>query len=100
MSPSYRMIANIRENVAGLETMLTEQGLAGEHDFILHDRQRRHGRRERLQRRACAEEIDLYEGGHRVPCFIAGRRRLGEPRDIGELTEAQDVLPTLIDCAA
>ena len=42
----------------------------------------------------------LYEGGHRVPFFIrwpAGRLR--SPADIGELTQVQDVLPTLIELA-
>ena len=40
----------------------------------------------------------LYDGGHRVPCFIrwpAGR--LGPPRDIDALTQIQDILPTLVD---
>jgi arylsulfatase len=43
-------------------------------------------------------KITLWDGGHRVPCFIrwpAGK--LGEPRDINELTQIQDLLPTLID---
>lgn len=43
-------------------------------------------------------KCSLWEGGHRVPCFIhwpAGE--LGEPRDIGGLTEVQDILPTLAD---
>jgi len=42
----------------------------------------------------------LYEGGHRVPFFIrwpAGRLR--DPGDIGDLAQAQDVLPTLIELA-
>jgi arylsulfatase len=44
------------------------------------------------------KKIDLYDGGHRVPCFVhwpAGK--LGKPRDIGELTICQDLLPTLLD---
>ncbi|HEY1784175.1 MAG TPA: sulfatase/phosphatase domain-containing protein, partial [Pirellulales bacterium] len=40
----------------------------------------------------------LYDGGHRVPCFIRWPGGgLGAPRDIGELTEAQDILPTLAE---
>jgi arylsulfatase A-like enzyme len=42
----------------------------------------------------------LWEGGHRVPCFIrwpAGE--LGEPREITELTHVQDLLPTLLELA-
>ena len=40
----------------------------------------------------------LWEGGHRVPCFIRWPKGdLGTPRDIDELTEVQDVLPTLLE---
>jgi arylsulfatase len=39
-----------------------------------------------------------YDGGHRVPFFIRWPKgKLGIPRDISELTEVQDILPTLID---
>ncbi len=40
----------------------------------------------------------LWEGGHRVPLFIrwpAGK--LGAARDISSLTQAQDILPTLLE---
>ncbi len=43
-------------------------------------------------------KCSLWEGGHRVPCFIhwaAGL--LGEPRDIEGLTQVQDILPTLAE---
>ncbi|MBN1250067.1 MAG: arylsulfatase [Anaerolineae bacterium] len=43
-------------------------------------------------------KCSLWEGGHRVPCFIHWPDGgLGEPRDIDGLTEVQDILPTLID---
>ncbi len=43
-------------------------------------------------------KCSLWEGGHRVPCFIHWPEgRLGDPRDIDGLTQAQDLLPTLID---
>lgn len=39
-----------------------------------------------------------YEGGHRVPLFISWPNgKLDNPRDIEELTEVQDLFPTLID---
>jgi len=39
-----------------------------------------------------------YEGGHRVPCFIRWPDgNLGKARDIDELTQIQDLAPTLID---
>jgi arylsulfatase len=40
----------------------------------------------------------LWEGGHRVPCFIHWHDgNLGEPRDIDGLTQMQDLLPTLAE---
>ena len=43
-------------------------------------------------------KCSLWEGGHRVPCFLHWPDgRLGEPRDIGGLTQVQDILPTLMD---
>jgi hypothetical protein len=42
----------------------------------------------------------LWEGGHRVPCFIRWPGgELGSPREIGELCHVQDLLPTLADLA-
>lgn len=40
---------------------------------------------------------ELYDGGHRVPCFIRWPGHAGTPRDIDTLAECQDLLPTLID---
>ncbi|MDF1515053.1 MAG: arylsulfatase [Anaerolineae bacterium] len=43
-------------------------------------------------------KASLWEGGHRVPCFIYWPDgNLGAPRDVDGLTEVQDILPTLID---
>ncbi len=40
----------------------------------------------------------LWEGGHRVPCFIHWPNGdLGDPRDIDGLTQMQDLLPTLTE---
>ncbi len=40
----------------------------------------------------------VYEGGHRVPCFIHWPEgKLNQPRDITRLTAHFDLLPTLID---
>uniref|UniRef100_UPI0035648AAC sulfatase/phosphatase domain-containing protein n=1 Tax=Stieleria sp. TaxID=2795976 RepID=UPI0035648AAC len=46
------------------------------------------------------KKTQLWEGGHRVPCFIrwpAGP--IGPAREIDELTHVQDLLPTLADLA-
>ena len=43
------------------------------------------------------KKTQLWEGGHRVPCFIrwpAGG--LNQGRDVSGLTQAQDLLPTLL----
>ena len=43
-------------------------------------------------------KCSLWEGGHRVPCFIHWPDGdLGEPRDVEGLMQVQDILPTLID---
>jgi len=45
-------------------------------------------------------KTQLWEGGHRVPCFIrwpAGD--LGQPRDVPVLSHVQDLLPTLAELA-
>jgi len=40
----------------------------------------------------------LYEGGHRVPCFIRAPKSLvGQPRVVGGLTAHVDLMPTFID---
>ncbi|MCA9004696.1 MAG: arylsulfatase [Planctomycetaceae bacterium] len=44
------------------------------------------------------KKVTLWEGGHRVPCFIrwpAGK--LGPPRELNDLTHVQDLLPTLTE---
>ncbi len=46
------------------------------------------------------KKTTLWEGGHRVPCFIrwpAGK--LGSAREISELCQVQDLLPTLAELA-
>ncbi|MGB7325034.1 MAG: arylsulfatase [Rubripirellula sp.] len=46
------------------------------------------------------KKTQLWEGGHRVPCFIrwpAGS--IGPARDVAELSHVQDLLPTLADLA-
>jgi len=43
-------------------------------------------------------KCSLWEGGHRVPCFIHWPHGdLGEPRSVPGLTQVQDILPTLVD---
>ncbi len=42
--------------------------------------------------------VTLWEGGHRVPCFIRWPRgQIGGGRDVTAVTQCQDLLPTLIE---
>jgi arylsulfatase A-like enzyme len=94
----FGMIANIDENMGKLDAFLRESGLrdntilvwltdnGGTNGVSVHNAGMR------------GKKIELYDGGHRVPCFIrwpAGS--LGSPRDVAELTECQDLYPTLLD---
>jgi arylsulfatase A-like enzyme len=94
----FGMVANIDENIGTLDRALTELGLR--EDTLLIFMTDNGGTAGASVHNAGmrGRKIDLYEGGHRVPFFLrwpAGRLRL--PGDIAELTECQDVLPTLID---
>jgi arylsulfatase A-like enzyme len=45
-------------------------------------------------------KTQLWEGGHRVPCFIRWPNgKVGEPRELAPLSHVQDLLPTLADLA-
>ena len=96
----FGMIANIDENMGKLEQMLIDAGLRDNTIVIfLTDNGTRWG--DVIFNAGMRDKKEsLYEGGHRVPFFIrwpAGRLR--DPADIGELAQAQDVLPTLIELA-
>ena len=44
------------------------------------------------------QKIGLYDGGHRVPCFLRWPKGgLRPPGDVGALTACQDLLPTLTE---
>lgn len=44
------------------------------------------------------KKTQLWEGGHRVPCFIRyPDGQFGTPRDVEGLTHVQDLVPTLLD---
>lgn len=94
----FGMIGNLDENIGKLQAMLAETGLAdgtilifltdngGTAGVPVHNAGMR------------GSKVTLWEGGHRVPCFIrwpGGGVKPGQ--DIGSLTEVQDLLPTLLD---
>ena len=44
------------------------------------------------------KKTEIWEGGHRVPCFIRWPNGgFGKARDVGGLTQVQDMLPTVLD---
>jgi len=97
-APFFGQIANIDENMGKLLAMLNETGLA-ENTILIFMTDNGTVRGEKVFNAGMrGKKTQLWEGGHRVPCYVrwpAGK--LGKPRDIDDLTECQDLLPTLID---
>ncbi len=94
----FGMIANIDENIGRLEAMLRASGLSDDTLVIFMTDNGGTAGVKTFNAGMKGRKITLWEGGHRVPCFIrwpAGR--LGEPRDVDELTHVQDILPTLVE---
>ncbi len=94
----FGMIANIDEGVGRLEKALEETGLRDNTIVIfLTDNGGTVGVRF-YNAGMRGHKVQLWEGGHRVPCFVrwpAGD--IGGGRDVDNLTECQDLLPTLVD---
>jgi arylsulfatase A-like enzyme len=97
----FGMIANLDENMGRLEKFLTDSGLRDNTILIFFNDNGGTAGVKLFNAGMRAGKTTYYDGGHRAACFIrwpAGQ--LGAPRDIGELTEVQDLLPTLIDLCA
>lgn len=100
----YGMITNIDENMGRLMAKLDTLGLAENTILVfLTDngtsagvRAARGGRPQvGFSAGMRGTKGSVFDGGHRVPCFIRWPGRLGVPRDVGTLTCCQDLLPTL-----
>lgn len=98
----YAMIENIDTNLGKLFDTLDETGLARDTIVVfLTDNGTAQGMRAPGAFNAGMRGVkgSLYDGGHRVPCFIrwpGGDLPTGKKgRDIGGLTIVQDLLPTL-----
>ena len=96
----YGMIANIDENIEVLDKFLVDEGLKDNTILIyLNDNG--------TQSKAASEifnagmrgyKTQMYEGGHRVSCFIRWPDGgLSHGQDIPALTQVQDILPTLME---
>ena len=94
----FGMIANIDENVGRLETFLAESGLRDNTIVIFMTDNGGTAGVPVFNAGMKGGKVTLWEGGHRVPCFIRWPGgRLREPCDVAELTQVQDILPTLVE---
>lgn len=92
------MIRNIDINMGELMKFLDEQGLAKDTILIFMTDNGSLLGPQYFNAGMRGKKTELWEGGHRVPCFIRWPGgRLAAPQDIGGLTQVQDVLPTLMD---
>ena len=94
----FGMIANIDENMGRLFRFLEETGVAEDTILVfLTDNGTTAGEKV-FNAGMRGKKTSLYEGGHRVPCFVHWPGGgLDQPRDIEALTHVQDLLPTLLD---
>ena len=96
----YGMIANIDENLAGLETFLRTEGLK-ENTILIYMND--NGTQSRTASKIFNAgmrgfKTQMYEGGHRVACFIRWPNgKLKHGQDIDVLTQVQDIFPTLVE---
>ena len=94
----FGMVANIDENMARLDAMLAETGLRENTLLIFMTDNGGTGGIKVYNAGMRGAKASLYEGGHRVPCFVRfPGGGLRPPGDVDSLTHVQDVLPTLID---
>ena len=92
------MVRNVDTNMGALMQFLDEEGLRDNTILIFKtDNGSTHGPRY-YNAGMRGQKTELWEGGHRVPCFISWPNgNLMKPQDIHGLTQVQDILPTLLD---
>lgn len=98
LSQYLGMIRNIDTNIGKLMDFLDSSGLADDTILIFKtDNGSTFGPRY-YNAGMRGSKTTLWEGGHRVPCFIRWPNGdFPEARDINGLTQVQDILPTLLD---
>ena len=96
----FGMIANIDENMGRLDAFLRDSGLRDNTILVFMTDNGGTAGVPLFNAGMRGRKIELYDGGHRVPCFVrwpaGGLRAAG---DVPELTQAQDILPTLAELA-
>ena len=94
----FGMIANIDENMAQLEKFLLDNELRDNTILIFMTDNGTAMGEGIFNAGMRGRKTSLYEGGHRVPCFIRWPEAgLEGGRDVGGVTRGVDILPTLID---
>jgi arylsulfatase len=94
----FGMIANIDENVGRLEDFLRNEGLRDNTLLIFLTDNGGTAGVPVYNAGMRGRKIDLYDGGHRAPCFVRWPQGgFGPSRDVGELTQVQDLLPTILE---
>jgi arylsulfatase A-like enzyme len=94
----FGMIANLDENLGRLDAFLRESGLYDDTLVVYFNDNGATGGREIYNAGMRGHKTTYYDGGHRAMCFLrwpAGKFRPAGAID--ELTEVQDLLPTLIE---
>jgi len=100
-APFFGMIANLDENLGKMEAFLRETGLRENTIVIFMTDNGGTGGVKVFNAGMRAAKTQLYDGGHRVPCFVrwpAGKLRA--PADVPVQAQMQDILPTVIDLCA
>jgi len=92
------MIANIDENIGKLEVLLAELGVRDDTILVFLTDNGGTAGVSVYNAGMRGQKIGLYDGGHRVPCFLRWPKGgLRPPGDVGALTTCQDLLPTLTE---
>ncbi|HEY7426416.1 MAG TPA: arylsulfatase [Gemmataceae bacterium] len=94
----FGMLANVDENLGRLDTFLQKERLKENTIVVLLSDNGIARGLPVFNAGMRGHKTQLYEGGHRVACFLrwpAGKLR--PAGDVGGLTQCQDLLPTLID---
>ena len=94
----FGMIAHIDRRFGDLERFLADEGLRDDTIVIFMTDNGGTAGVATYNAGLRAGKTTLYDGGHRVPCWIRWPDgKLGEPRDINTPTQNTDLLPTLCD---
>jgi len=93
----FGMIANLDENIGRLEKFLTTSGLSDNTIVVFfHDNGGTAGVNF-FNAGMRDKKTTYYDGGHRAACFIRWPAGSLHPRDMDELCQVQDLLPTLLE---